>query len=532
MSYVALARKYRPQVFDKVIGQEAIATTLKNAIRLDRVHHAFLFAGPRGVGKTSMARIFAKALNCAKGPTEEPCGACPACRDIEEGRSLDVIEIDGASTRGIDDVREIRESIKFSPSYGHFKIYIIDEVHQITPDGFNALLKTLEEPPPHAKFVFATTAPQKIPPTILSRCQRFDFRRIPTEAIAGALGAIAEKEGFAIAKDAVLEIARAADGSLRDAQSMLDQISSFSKDRISFEDVSQALGSWKPEDFFKLFEAVADQDGEKVLNLTGSLVDGGQDPAFFLERCLEHVRNLMVLKVSEELAGLIEGSDHYQALVKDQAARFSRAELFYFFGLMVQGLQNVRRLKPKRAALEMALLKCALREPMIQLDHPRQSPATAARAEEPKAGPARDPNLRPSEPGEPPEDEAAESLDMIWPNFLRRIRAEKMSAATFLQEARPVGMTGNQVIIGFPAGFSFHAEALRAESNLRLIEKHLSDLLQRETRVEFRIFEDEAAHGTPKETGEASAEAAAQATPDSVKSAIGIFGGRVLKRTP
>ena len=260
--YIVIARKYRPQTFDEVIGQTPISTTLKNAISLNRVGHAYLFSGPRGVGKTSMARIFAKALNCKKGPTVTPCGECPACAEIEGARSLDVLEIDGASNRGIDEIRTLRENVKFAPAAGKYKIYIIDEVHQITADGFNALLKTLEEPPAHVKFIFATTSSHKVPATILSRCQRFDFRRISVETIAGALKEICKKEKIKIDDDALFTIAKTADGSLRDSQSVLDQMAASTEGKISKEDVVRSLGVLEEETLVELMNALAKRDAK------------------------------------------------------------------------------------------------------------------------------------------------------------------------------------------------------------------------------------------------------------------------------
>src|SRR3989338_6405581 len=236
-SYLVFARKFRPQTFEEVIGQEPITTTLKNAIEKKRVAQSFLFTGSRGVGKTSTARILAKALNCEKSPTTEPCNQCISCEEITRGTSLDILEIDGASNRGIEEIRTLRENVKFKPTHGHYKVYIIDEVHMLTGEAFNALLKTLEEPPEHVKFIFATTEPHKVPLTILSRCQRFNFKRITGGAIQSKLTEIAKQEGFKAEPRALFEIARAADGSLRDGESLLDQISTLSEGPIREEDV-------------------------------------------------------------------------------------------------------------------------------------------------------------------------------------------------------------------------------------------------------------------------------------------------------
>ena len=365
--YVVIARKYRPQTFDEVIGQDPIATTLKNAITLNRIGHAYLFTGPRGVGKTSMARIFAKALNCKNGPTVEPCSKCPACLEIEGSRSLDVLEIDGASNRGIDEIRELRENVKFSPSSGKFKIYIIDEVHQITDAAFNALLKTLEEPPAHVKFIFATTASHKVPATILSRCQRFDFRRIPTEQIAATLKEICKKEKIKIEDEALFVIAKAADGSLRDSQSILDQIASSAEDKISKENVFQSLGFLEEERLFELMDALVRKDAKSALLILDGVLKEGKDPALFMEKLLEHTRNLLFLRVSDKLADLVDATDSYKKSLLKQKDSFTLEDLFYFFSVITHTLQTLKRFEMKRIPLEIALIKLAHKVPMEEL---------------------------------------------------------------------------------------------------------------------------------------------------------------------
>lgn len=297
MSYRVFARKYRPQTFDEVVGQEHITRTLQNAISASRVAQAYLFVGPRGIGKTSTARILAKALNCHNGPTATPCGICDACKEIEEGRSLDVLEIDGASNNGVENIRELRENAAYAPARGPFKIYLIDEVHMLSAGAFNALLKTLEEPPAHVKFIFATTEAQKVPATITSRCQRFDLRRIPAASIASHLQSIAEKEGITMEASAAEAIARGADGGLRDAESMMDQAVAFCGNTITGEDVMTVFGFTSRETITSLMAHILARDAAASLRIITQQAEAGKDLLRLLGEVIGHVRDLLVAGV-------------------------------------------------------------------------------------------------------------------------------------------------------------------------------------------------------------------------------------------
>jgi len=316
MEYQTFALRWRPQTFDEVVGQEHITTTLKNAIRQNRIAHAYLFAGPRGTGKTSTARILAKALNCKEGPKPEPCNKCENCKEITASNSLDVLEIDGASNRGIDEIRALKENVKLSPSSSRYKIYIIDEVHMLTEEAFNALLKTLEEPPEHVKFIFATTRPQKILPTILSRCQRFDFRRIPTKDIVERLKEISKKEKLRVDEDALYLIAKSADGSLRDAESILDQFSSYENKGVTKEDVNSILGSVGQEFLFNMMQKIIDKDTKGTLGLLNEAINKGKNLSMFVSEFIEHIRNMMIAKETDNYKELIDASDEYLKTIK------------------------------------------------------------------------------------------------------------------------------------------------------------------------------------------------------------------------
>ncbi len=547
--YLVIARKYRPQNFEEVIGQDPISTTLKNAITLNRIGHAYLFTGPRGVGKTSMARIFAKALNCKNGPTVNPCGKCQTCLEIEGSRALDVLEIDGASNRGIDEIRALRENVKFAAAQGKFKIYIIDEVHQITPDGFNALLKTLEEPPAHVKFIFATTTAHKVPATILSRCQRFDFRRIPTELITNTLKEVCKKEKIKIDEEALFVIAKAADGSLRDSQSILDQIASSAEGQIAKEDVVRSLGALEEERLFELVDALAGQDAPTALKILDGVMKEGKDPSLFIEKLLEHIRNLLFLSVSEKLVDLIDTTESYKKILLRQKERFSKEDLFYFFSVITHTMQTMKRFEMKRIPLEIALVKLAHRSPMADLSQLLEQLKSSEKKtlETPPGLKVTKKTLEEDDPdapeteelptGEIPakailSDKKITSLDTIWQPLIRALKIEKISVATYLTEGEPVGLEEGVARISFPEKLAFHRESLETETNRQIIERHLSLLLDQTIRVKFESVKELAGKVYAEDDAEAAKAEAKKPDPESegvMKSAMDIFGGRIIR---
>ena len=380
MSYLALARKWRPDHFDEVVGQEHVARTLKNSIEQDRVHHAYLFCGARGVGKTSTARILAKALNCQgpdgerEGPTAEPCYECQSCKDITEGQAVDVYEIDGASNRGINEIRELREGVRYAPSQSRYKIYIIDEVHMLTTEAFNALLKTLEEPPEHAYFIFATTEPQKIPITILSRCQRFDFKRIQQGDIVDHLAKICSEEGLDAEESALELIARQADGAMRDAQSLLDQVIGFAGDTITEKQVADILGVANREHLFEISRAILARDPAGALGALDTVHRFGYDMQQFASELVTHLRDLVVVSAVDdpmEVTKLTasELDEARSQLDSMQLTGDERRQLVHrFFSVMADGAKEMTQSPYPKLVFEMTLVRLTQLEPLKSID--------------------------------------------------------------------------------------------------------------------------------------------------------------------
>lgn len=368
MSYEVLARRYRPEVFEEVVGQRTITQTIQNAISQNRVAHAFLFTGARGVGKTSTARILAKALNCEFGPSINPCNQCPTCQEIKKGISIDVIEIDGASNRGIEEVRELRENVRYTPAKSRYKIYIIDEVHMLTREAFNALLKTLEEPPPHIIFIFATTEPHKIPATILSRCQRYDFKRIPLREILTNLKRIVEEEGIQISQKGLLSIAQASEGSMRDAQSLLDQVISYGGKEIKDEDIGEILGLIDHKMIHDTLEAIANKDPGKCMEMVEYIYHYGYDLEHFCRDLLQTLRHLILIKVSQNPEGMVDLPEEDLKGLKILAERFEFDQLNHLFTLLLKGEEEMSQSTFPRVMLEITLIRMAMLQPLLPIN--------------------------------------------------------------------------------------------------------------------------------------------------------------------
>jgi len=368
MSYEVLARRYRPEVFEEVVGQRTITQTIQNAISQNRVAHAFLFTGARGVGKTSTARILAKALNCEFGPKINPCNQCPTCQEIKKGISIDVIEIDGASNRGIEEVRELRENVRYSPAKSRYKIYIIDEVHMLTREAFNALLKTLEEPPPHIIFIFATTEPHKIPATILSRCQRYDFKRIPLREILTNLKRIVEEEGIQISQRGLLSIAQASEGSMRDAQSLLDQVISYGGKEIKDEDIGEILGLIDQKMIHDTLEAIANKDPRKCVEMVEYIYHYGYDLQHFCRDLLQTLRHLILIKVSQDFEGMVDLSEEDLKRLKLLAEKFEFDQLNHLFSLLLKGEEEMSQSTFPRVIVEITLIRMAMLQTLLPID--------------------------------------------------------------------------------------------------------------------------------------------------------------------
>ncbi len=590
MAYQVLALKWRPALFEQVVAQEHVTRTLQNAISSGRIANAYLFSGPRGVGKTTTARIFAKALNCEKGPTPTPCNVCTNCVEIAAGNSMDVIEIDGASNRGIDEIRNLRENIRYAPASSRYKIYIVDEVHMLTTEAFNALLKTLEEPPEHVVFIFATTEPHKVPATILSRCQRFDFRRIPIQVIVNQLRLISDEEGIHIGDDALLIIAKKADGSLRDAQSILDQIISFAGNEVALEDVLKSLGVIRQELYFEFTDILKSGNVQAGMEFVDRFVAQGLDIAGFLIGLVEHLRNkLFVLASGSDK--LLEVSEAYKKRYLEEKGDFSEEDLLRYIEIVSQTEVTIRRSPNPRVRLEMMVVKLikmgrsvTIGELVEKLKKLGERPArlsleekpkprrqsvdlfkaagTTPRATIPKSSPQPPPRQQenPPEPavgssGEsspmaesppiPEEEEPPSSLtgepeaeyqvspdigvaeiQARWPEILQRVKKKKMVAGIFLQESAPVALNGDVLEIRFPAGNEFHLKSVQKEKDL--IRQIIGQVMGHMFTLRFTKGEIPQEAGAEEKSTEAPAGPVPNGLDPRVKKIIQLFDGELL----
>lgn len=533
MNYQVLARKWRPQVFEDVVGQGHITKTLQNAITANRLAHAFLFSGPRGVGKTTTARILAKALNCVQGPTPNPCGACDSCIETTAGTSVDVIEIDGASNRGIEHIRELREAVKYSPSRGKSKVYVIDEVHMLTNEAFNALLKTLEEPPPRVVFIFATTEPQKIPATIHSRCQRYGFKRVALQEIIARLRTIAASEGIHITDQGLAMIARAAEGSMRDSLSLLDQSISYSGTEIKDEDLQISLGAVAQEALRQFTASLLSKNGSALLAFVDALLEQGQDLRQFLSGAVEHLRNLLVVKITGDPGKVMELPAADIDAIRQQASSVETEHLLMLFDSLSTTLDDMRWSPHQRFTLEIGLIKACsmtplkpLGEVLTKMKELEVLLASGNKPSSPGVKPATRVSERPSAYVPAAPRAGSSSRDDVWGSIIAAMKIKKPSLVPILEQSRLLDLSETDLLVGV-GGNRFQAGQMEKAENCKLIEHVAGDILKRTIVVKLQSLVE---HGTQAKIP--SKTAAAEENP-MIKDVLSVFPqGEVIEQSP
>ena len=551
MSYEVFARKYRPQTFDDLVGQAHVSRTLKNAVEQNRLAHAYLFVGPRGVGKTSTARILAKALNCEKGPTVHPDGTCDNCKEIAAGNSLDVLEIDGASNNGVEQVRELRENVRYAPSKSRYKIYIIDEVHMLTAAAFNALLKTLEEPPPHVKFIFATTEPQKVLPTIVSRCQRFDLHRIPAKLIADHLQFIAKKEKITLEAAAAHSIARGAEGGLRDAESMLDQLVAFCGEKISESDVLNVFGFTSEQTVVDLTGKILRSETAPALDVLYEQCEAGKDMMRLMSDLIAYLRDLLVFKAKPD-AVADDVDPELQKALAQQADFVENERLLELIDQFAQAEGRMKWAPNKKLHFEVAIIKAIQTLNQATLDEvierlgelrdgkssPAEKKTLGADKSSVVAGPSRTGIVSPASKSEAADTAAsttprvAESangggdVEQIWQNVFAKIPATKGFVRNSAAAAHVLPSEGRHFVLGFSPEQKSPIDILGTATNRKLIESLLQEVSGKDWTLKLKVEEN-----LPAKEEEASAAAKTENYNDDplIREALEIFKGEVRR---
>lgn len=517
VSYIALYRKWRPKTFEDVVGQEHITTTLKNQILFNRIAHAYLFSGTRGTGKTSTAKIFARAVNCPHHIQGDPCHQCEVCKEIESSGVMDIIEIDAASNRGVDEIRDLRERVKYPPSLGRYKVYIIDEVHMLTQEAFNALLKTLEEPPKHVIFILATTEPHKLPATILSRCQRFDFKRVTLKDMVGRMEYICREMDISIEEKALELIAKNAEGAMRDALSILDQCLSLVEENqtITYENITDTLGLASESWVYDIAGSILKQDIRNTLSLLHEMMDNGKDILQMVKQLREHFRNLLMVKTLSQAENILEMTAEQIESLKNQGEEIIEERLFRFIDHLNQVENKMKTTsqpviilemelinlckQPKGESLKSLLERIAILEKKIQDGMVTQaSPSPRVTPTPTPPPPSRSkvqPTPSPTRPSVPPQGEEQETLqrnDSLtkeniqekWGDILREVRKRKVSVEALLKEGQLAQYDKGKLLLGFKEGFGFHQTALSRKDNLGLLQQVISQVMNSAIKVE------------------------------------------------